>query len=105
VNEVATLFCPGVYENEPSREWSGVTVAAILKDANLKPEAFQLIFHASDGYTITLPIYRVTGMGAILAYRVDGLTLNRGDGYPFRLVSKDLAGDAWIRWINRIEVV
>jgi DMSO/TMAO reductase YedYZ molybdopterin-dependent catalytic subunit len=105
MTEMAVLFCPGVYENESSRDWYGVPVASILKEANLKPEAFQLIFHATDGYKITLPIYRITGMGAILAYQVDGLTLNHGDGFPFRLVSKDLEGDAWIRWINRIEVV
>jgi DMSO/TMAO reductase YedYZ molybdopterin-dependent catalytic subunit len=105
VTELAILFCPGVYEDQPSLDWYGVPVTAILKVADVTPEATRLIFHATDGYTTVLSIDRIISTGAILAYKMDGLTLIPGDGYPFRLVSKDLIGDMWIRWVNRIEVV
>ena len=104
VTETAVLYCPGVYENQPTREWYGVPVTAILEKAGLKPEASRLIFYASDGYTTTLSIERIADTGAILAYKVDGASLPRGDGYPFRLVSREMEGDVWIRWVVRIEV-
>jgi DMSO/TMAO reductase YedYZ molybdopterin-dependent catalytic subunit len=105
VTEPAVLYCPGVYEGQPSLDWYGVPVTAILKTADVTPEATRLIFHATDGYTTVLSIDRIVSAGAILAYKMDGLTLIPGDGYPFRLVSNDLIGDMWIRWVNRIEVV
>jgi DMSO/TMAO reductase YedYZ molybdopterin-dependent catalytic subunit len=105
VTELAVLFCPGVYEDQPCLDWYGVPVFTILNAAVVTPEATRLIFHATDGYTTVLSIDRIISTGAILAYKMDGLTLIPGDGYPFRLVSKDLIGDMWIRWVNRIEVV
>jgi DMSO/TMAO reductase YedYZ molybdopterin-dependent catalytic subunit len=103
VTETATLYCPGVYENESPREWFGVALSTILKDAGIKPEATTLTFYAADGYKTVLSIDKINSSGAILAYPVDGQTLSQGDGYPLRLVSKELEGGSWIRWINRIE--
>ncbi len=105
VTETAILYCAGVFENEPDRDWYGVPVTAILESAGVQPEATRLIFHASDGYKTTLSIDRVAETGAILAYQVDGAILSEGDGYPFRLVSPELEGEMWIRWLSRIEVV
>jgi DMSO/TMAO reductase YedYZ molybdopterin-dependent catalytic subunit len=104
VTQTAILFCAGVYENEPSRNWLGVPVELILKDAGLVPGATKLIFHATDGYTVIQSIDRIILSGAILAYKVDGLTLSPEDGYPFRLISDVMAGGDWIRGVNRIEV-
>ena len=104
LTETAVLYCPGVYENQPPRQWYGVPIMAVLEDAGLKPGASRLIFYATDGYKTTLSIERITSSGAILAYMVDGASLPQGDGYPFRLVSREMEGDVWVRWVNRIEV-
>jgi DMSO/TMAO reductase YedYZ molybdopterin-dependent catalytic subunit len=103
VTETATLYCPGVFENESPREWFGVALSTILKDAGVQPGATTLAFYAADGYKTVLSIDKINSSGAILAYLVDGQTLSQGDGYPLRLVSGELEGGSWIRWINRIE--
>jgi DMSO/TMAO reductase YedYZ molybdopterin-dependent catalytic subunit len=102
--EDAVLYCPGVYENQPSREWFGVPVSALISSAGLKPEASRLIFYANDGYKTVISIEKINETGAILAFQVDGATLSEADGYPFRLVSNDLIGDVWIKSVHRIEI-
>ncbi len=104
VTTEATLFCPGVYENQSPRNWHGVPVDAILEAAAVQPEASRVVFYAADGYKTTLSIERLKHTGAILAYKVDDAFLSKGDGYPFRLVAGDLIGDVWIRSVNRLEV-
>ena len=104
VREVAVLYCPGVYENQPVREWYGVPVSLLLADAGLQNVASRLIFYATDGYKAILSIERISASGAILAYAVDGAPLSEADGYPFRLVSAEMEGDVWIGWVYRIEV-
>jgi sulfane dehydrogenase subunit SoxC len=102
--KTAILFCAGVYENQPSRDWLGVPVELILKDAGVLPGATKLIFHATDGYTVIQSIDRIILFDAILAYKVDGEILLPQDGYPFRLISDKLAGGDWIMGVNHIEV-
>lgn len=104
VKEAAILFCPGVYENQPVREWYGVPVASLLTEAGLRPVASRLMFYATDGYKTILSIERITATGAILACAVDGAPLSMADGYPFRLASAAMDGDMWIGWVYRIEV-
>jgi DMSO/TMAO reductase YedYZ molybdopterin-dependent catalytic subunit len=103
VTEDAVLFCPGVYENQPTREWSGVLITTLIEAAGLKPEASRLVLYASDGYKTTVSLEKATAFKAILAYRVDGATLEKSDGYPFRLIIPDVNGDMWAKWVARIE--
>ena len=100
----AVLFCPGVFEDQPPRDWYGVPVSALIAAAEPRPEASRLKFYATDGYTTTLSIDKAISTGAVLAYMVDGEMLSKADGYPFRLVANDLIGDVWIGWVYRIEV-
>lgn len=100
----AVLYCPGVYENQPVRTWYGIPVPTIISSAGLKPEASRLVFYASDGFTTTLSIAKINETRAIMAFEVDGAALSQADGYPFTLVSNDLVGDVWIKWVKRIEV-
>jgi DMSO/TMAO reductase YedYZ molybdopterin-dependent catalytic subunit len=104
VTEVAILYCPGVYENQPSRDWFGVPLGFILKDADVKPGATRLVFYATDGYKMVLSIDMVISSAAILAYKVDGSALSPGDGYPYRLISKQLEGPVWVKGIDHIMV-
>jgi DMSO/TMAO reductase YedYZ molybdopterin-dependent catalytic subunit len=104
ITMTAVLFCPGVFEDQPPRDWYGVPVPALIAAAGPEPVASRLKFYATDGYTTTLSIEKVTSTGAVLAYMVDGATLSQADGYPFRLVANDLIGDVWIGWVYRIEV-
>ena len=102
ISEDVWLVCPGVFEDQ--REWTGVPVTTLLEEAGVKPEASQVTFYGSDGYTSTLSLRDTSQDGVFLAYKVDGQTLPKADGYPVRLVVKDKPGAYWVRWVVRIEV-
>jgi sulfane dehydrogenase subunit SoxC len=102
ITEDVLLVCPGVFEDE--RVWTGVPVTTLLAEAGIKPEASQVTFHGSDGYTSTLSLGDINQDGVFLAYKVNGQTLPKADGYPVRLVVKGKAGAFWVRCLIRIEV-
>lgn len=103
VTESLLLVCPGLFET--NQEWTGVPLAIILKEASLKPEAREIMFVASDGYKAYLSLPKAQEDGTFLAYKVDGKILSKDDGYPIRLVVKDLYGSNWVRWLEHIEVI
>jgi DMSO/TMAO reductase YedYZ molybdopterin-dependent catalytic subunit len=103
LTEEAILFCPGVYENQPTREWSGVLISTIIDMARINLEANRMVFYSNDGYKTTVSLEKALGFNAILAYKVDGATLEKSDGYPFRLIIPDVNGDMWAKWVVRIE--
>lgn len=101
--EVVLLICPGFFAD--NAEWTGVTMADILEEARVKPEAKQVVFHATDGsYKRDLPLEEAMNEGVFLAYRVNGQVLPSEHGYPLRLVARGQYGDRWVKWLKHIEV-
>lgn len=39
-----------------------------------------------------------------MAYKVNGLTLPKSEGYPFQLVAEGKLGYKWAKWITKMEV-
>ena len=103
VSEKVLLVCPGAFEE--TREWTGVPLKVLLAEVSPKPGATRIIFYAMDAYSQELSLADVQRDGVFLAYKVEGKTLPRDDGYPLRLVLKGVDGNFWVRWIIRIEVV
>ncbi|MDD5082404.1 MAG: molybdopterin-dependent oxidoreductase [Dehalococcoidales bacterium] len=100
--QVVLLICPGFFVD--NAEWTGVTVAAILDGAGVKPEATEVTFRAIDGYSRTLSLEDARKDGVFLAYTVNGQTLPPEHGYPLRLVFTGEFGNAWVKWLSNIEV-
>jgi DMSO/TMAO reductase YedYZ molybdopterin-dependent catalytic subunit len=66
VTESILLVCPGVFKTQ--NEWTGVSLALILKDAGIKPEAKRIKFIASsDGYSLELSATTAQKEGVFLA--------------------------------------
>ncbi|MEA4938766.1 MAG: molybdopterin-dependent oxidoreductase [Christensenella sp.] len=84
--------------------WKGVPMSTLLDAAGVQPEANTVIFHATDGYTTSLPLSEIQEKNQLLAYDANGIALPPQMGYPFIFVAEDKWGYKWARWVNRIEL-
>ena len=84
--------------------WEGVRVEDLIKDSGIQGKAVTVIFHASDGYKAIIPIEYVITNQLILAYKMNGLKLPPGRGFPFQLVAESRKGYTWIKWVTEIEL-
>jgi len=67
-------------------KWEGVRFSHIVALAKPKKDASHVLFECADGYTTSLALSELAGDGALLATRLDGMTLGKGSGFPLRLV-------------------
>jgi DMSO/TMAO reductase YedYZ molybdopterin-dependent catalytic subunit len=84
--------------------WEGVLVRDLVEEAKASPEVNTVIFHASDGYTTSLPLDYITGQSILLAYKMNEVVLPPERGAPFQLVAESKWGYKWIKWVTRIEL-
>ena len=84
--------------------WKGVPMNALLNAVKVQPGANTVIFHATDGYTTSLPLSEIQEKNQLLAYDANGISLPPEMGYPFIFVAEDKWGYKWARWVNRIEL-
>ena len=84
--------------------WKGVPMNTLLDAAGVRTEANTVIFHATDGYTTSLPLSEIQEKNQLLAYDANGIALPPQMGYPFIFVAEDKWGYKWARWVNRIEL-
>ena len=97
-----TLYC--VEGWDATILWEGVLLEDLIALAGTKQEANTVIFHASDGYTTSLPLDTIISKQLILAYKSNGLDLPPELGYPFIVIAEDKLGYKWARWVTRIEL-
>jgi DMSO/TMAO reductase YedYZ molybdopterin-dependent catalytic subunit len=100
--KVATLHC--VEGWEVTVLWEGVLVKDLLQEANYSQNAQVLIFYSQDGFTTSLPLSYIINNNITIAYKVNGLTLPKSEGYPFQLVAEGKLGYKWAKWITKMEV-
>ena len=84
--------------------WEGIPLAVLFEHVTPAAGANTVIFHASDGYTTSLPLDFVLARNLIIADRINGITLPAANGFPFQLVAEEKWGYKWIRWLTRIEL-
>jgi DMSO/TMAO reductase YedYZ molybdopterin-dependent catalytic subunit len=63
-----------------------------------------VIFYAADGYSSSLSYKDIIRLDLILAYRINGKTLDAKRGFPFQLVAESKLGYKWVKWITKIEL-
>jgi DMSO/TMAO reductase YedYZ molybdopterin-dependent catalytic subunit len=86
-------------------KWGGVTPAAILQQAQARPEGAYVVFHAYTGeYVDSLPIGLAKDPQTVLADTMDGAPLPAKHGGPLRLVVPKQLGYKSVKWVTRIEV-
>ena len=100
--KVVTLYC--VQGWNARILWEGVLVRDLLNASDVMPTAKVVIFHASDGYTTSMPLEYFYDNDILMAYKMNGLVLPPEKGFPFELVAESKLGYKWIKWITQIEL-
>jgi len=100
--KVITIYC--VEGCQARILWEGVLVKDLLLQAGADRNSSVVLFHASDGYTTSLPTSYLVDKNILLAYKMNNITLPPERGFPFMLVAESQYGYKWIKWLMRIEV-
>ncbi len=100
--KVVTIYC--VEGWHATILWQGVLVKDLLDEAVAISDAQVAIFHASDGYSTSLPLDYIRSRNILLAYKMNGLTIPQERGFPFELVAESQYGYKWVKWLTQIEV-
>lgn len=85
--------------------WGGCWLRDLLDQVQVKPEAKEAKFYASDGYSTSVDMRWINQAGVLLAYKMNGQLLPREHGYPLRLLIPGLYGQKMPKWIERIEFI
>jgi DMSO/TMAO reductase YedYZ molybdopterin-dependent catalytic subunit len=99
-------------------EWTGIPLATVLKMANVKPGAVDVVLEGSDSgevknepkpdgvisFARSLPLEKAMKPEVLLAYKMNGKTLPNEHGFPVRAVVGGWFGMASVKWLRRIVV-
>jgi DMSO/TMAO reductase YedYZ molybdopterin-dependent catalytic subunit len=85
--------------------WRGIWLADLLRQAGVRSEAFDVVFHAADDYSDSIPIGKALEPGTMLAYEMNGEMLPPGHGFPTRLLVPDIYGMKNVKWVTKLEAV
>lgn len=101
VSQKATIVCPGYFID--TAEWSGASLAEILRLVEPLPTATRLELVGADGYSsfVDLETARDTGF---LAYSLGEGPLPVIHGFPLRAVFPGIAGARWVKWLVQIKL-
>ena len=108
VPQIATLEC---ISNKIANDfigtaiWNGIKLKDLLEESGIKPNAQYIVFRCADGYDVGIPLERGLQEGSILAYGMNGETLDAKHGYPVRAIIPGLYGMMNPKWITEIELI
>lgn len=108
VEEYSVLTCVSNEVGGPligNSRWAGVRLGDLLRDADVAPDAVDLLFHCADGYSVSVPVARAADPHALLAIEQNGAPLRTEHGFPCRVRIPGLYGMMNAKWLEEIEVV
>lgn len=108
VSQIVTLECVGntvAGEFIGTAEWAGVPLHALLTEAGVHAEGYDVVFQAADGYSDSLPLNRVMAGDILIAHHMNGVPLPHGHGFPARVIAPGHYGMKHVQWLTKIEVV
>jgi DMSO/TMAO reductase YedYZ molybdopterin-dependent catalytic subunit len=101
--------------------WTGVGLAAILKECGVEPEAREVVFLGMDSEqekkweagNVAYPsphgrsifVQDATLSENLLAFAMNGAPLSAEHGFPLRLILPGWYGMAHVKWLMRIEII
>jgi DMSO/TMAO reductase YedYZ molybdopterin-dependent catalytic subunit len=102
VKEVVKMPCVEGWDE--TLLYQGARLRDLLALAQPRPEATWVMFHSAEGYSTGLPLKYLTGDKVLLGYKINGLPLDAGRGWPFQLVAPGKLGYKWAKWVVRLEL-
>ncbi len=87
-------------------EWTGVSLAVLLRESKLKPEAKWIVAEGADNCRMarSIPIEKALD-DALVVYGQNGEALRPEQGYPLRLILPGWEGNTNVKWLHRLNVV
>ena len=87
-------------------EWTGVTVATLLKEVGIQRNASWVLAEGGDAARLSrsIPMAKMQD-DAIIAYAQNGEAVRLPNGYPARLLLPGYEGNMSIKWIRRLEAI
>jgi DMSO/TMAO reductase YedYZ molybdopterin-dependent catalytic subunit len=85
--------------------WKGVPMRHLLAAAQPRQGAVEVLLHAADGYTDTLPLDKAMDPTTLVVYEMNGIPLPERHGYPARVIVPGLFGKNNVKWVTRIDLV
>ncbi len=98
--------------------WTGTPLGPILKEAGFLKRASEIVFYGTDQKTEkirdqevpqhfarSLSVEHALRSEVLLAWAMNGQPLDPVHGAPLRLVVPGWFGIAWVKWLNRIDVI
>lgn len=102
IKKVIALYCVEGWDTTVLYE--GVKLLDVLNDSNVSLSYPIIIFGAVDGYTTSLEMSFILNNDLLIAYKMNGITIPKENGFPFVLIGENKWGYKWIKWLNRIEL-
>ena len=105
---------PWLLEAIGTAEWTGTPLGGILEEAGVSDGAAEVLFTGLDRgvqgdevqyYQRSLTIEEATRDEVLLAYQMNGETLQPQHGYPLRLIVPGWYGMTSVKWLDRIEAI
>jgi sulfane dehydrogenase subunit SoxC len=86
-------------------EWTGVSLATLLRESGVKPKATWFLAEGGDAAVMTRSIPVDKAMDdAIVAYAQNGEAMRPAQGYPMRLLLPGWEGNTNVKWLRRVEL-
>jgi DMSO/TMAO reductase YedYZ molybdopterin-dependent catalytic subunit len=95
--------------------WSGMPLAALLKQAGVEAKATTVVFHGADAgegegvppgthFARAIPMEKAMDASTLLAYEMNGAPLPPEHGFPLRALVSGWYGMDSVKWLTRVEV-
>jgi DMSO/TMAO reductase YedYZ molybdopterin-dependent catalytic subunit len=85
-------------------EWSGVTIKYLLEGVGLFHNANRIEFRSGE-YCQVLSLEEALDSSTVVALRLNGKPLPKGNGGPCRLLAGSRKGPAHVKWLQTITVI
>ena len=121
---LATLECggngssPGFMGAVGNAHWTGTPLAPLLRECAPLKRGIEVVFFGVDekvekvrdkdypqNFARSLHVVDAMRDDVLLCYELNGEPLAKEHGFPLRLVVPGWFGIAWVKWLNRIEVI
>jgi DMSO/TMAO reductase YedYZ molybdopterin-dependent catalytic subunit len=84
--------------------FKGVRLKDLVGRAKAKAGVKTVIFYAADGYSSSLAFKDIEGLDLLLAFEINGRTLDAKRGFPFQVVAESKLGYKWVKWVTRVDL-
>lgn len=85
-------------------EWSGILLRQLVDPSTVSSAVVEVALIGSDGHDDSLPAAYAFSDEILLALGMNGKTLNRVHGFPFRLIAPKYYGFKSVKWMAEIRL-